>query len=72
MKWEPGFCLLELSLGHEKIGIGTPGWLRGLVPAFGSGRDPGVPASSPTSGSLHGACFSLCPCLCLSLCVSHE
>ena len=38
----------------------------------GSGRDPGVPGSSPTSGSLQGACFSLCLCLCasLSLCVS--
>ena len=29
--------------------------------------DPGVPGSSPTSGSLHGACFSVCLCLCLSL-----
>ena len=50
---------------------GDPGWLSGLVPAFGSGHDPGVPGSSPTSGSLHGACFSLCLCLCLFLCVSH-
>ena len=65
MKWEPGFCLLELSLGHEKIGIGTPGWLRGLVPAFGSGPDPGVPGSSS-----HRA-----PCMepaSPSACVSHE
>ena len=34
------------------------------------GCDPGVPGSSPTSGSLHGACFSLCLCLCLFLSVS--
>ena len=46
--------------------------------AFGPGRDPGVPVSSPTSGFLHGACFSLCLCLylslslSLSLSVSHE
>ena len=37
---------------------------------FSPGCDPGVPGSSPVSGSLHGACFSLCLCLCLS--VSHE
>ena len=49
-----------------------PGWLSGLAPAFGPGRDPGVPGLTPTLGSLHGACFSLCLCLCLSLCVSHE
>ena len=30
---------------------GIPGWLRGLVPAFGLGCDPEVPRSSPTSGS---------------------
>ena len=35
-------------------------------------HDPGVPGSSPTSGSLQGACFSLCLCLCISLSVSHE
>ena len=38
---------------------------------LGSGHDPMVPGSSPTSGSLSGACFSLCLCLCLSLSVSH-
>ena len=38
--------------------------------AFSPDRDPGVPGSSPTSGSLRGACFSLCLCLCLSLCLS--
>ena len=47
--------------------VGIPGWLSGLVPAFGPGHDPGVPGSNPTSGSLDGACFSLCLCLCLSL-----
>ena len=28
--------------------MGIPGWLSGLVPAFGPGRDPGDPGSSPT------------------------
>ena len=39
---------------------------------FGLECDPGVPESSPTSGSLHGACLSLCLCPCLSfpLCLS--
>ena len=50
--------------------VGIPGWLSGLMPAFGPGCDPGVPGSSPTSGSLHGACFSLSLCLCLSLSLS--
>ena len=44
--------------------------------AFGSGHEPGVQGSSPTSGSLRGACFFLCLCLSLScslsLWVSHE
>ena len=31
--------------------------------AVGPGRDPGVPGSSPKSGSLHGAHFSLSPSL---------
>ena len=47
-----------------------PGWLSGWVSALGSGRDPGVLGSSPTSGSLHGAYFSFCLGLCLSLCLS--
>ena len=34
--------------------------------SFGSGDDPGIPGSSPTSGS----CFSLSLCFCLSLCLS--
>ena len=40
---------------------GIPGWLSGLAPAFGPGRDPGVPGSSPTLGSLHGGAA---PALC--------
>ena len=32
--------------------IGTPGWLSGGAPAFGPGRDPGVPGSSPAWSSL--------------------
>ena len=51
-----------------KNDMGIPGWLSSLAPAFGPGRNPGVPESSPTLGSPHGACFSLC----LSLSVSHE
>ena len=47
--------------------VGIPRWLSSLAPAFGPGRDPGVPGSSPASGSRHGACVSLCLCLCLSL-----
>ena len=49
---------------------GDPWWLSGLAPAFGPEHDPGVPGSSPTSGSRQGACFSLCLCLCLSLSLS--
>ena len=56
---------------HKKLfTIGIPGWRNGLAPAFGPGRDPGDPGSSPTLGSLQGACFSLCLCLCLSLSLS--
>ena len=39
--------------------------------AFGSGHDPGLLGSSPTSGSPQGICLSLCLCLCLSICISH-
>ena len=31
--------------------MGIPGWLSGLVPAFGPGRDPGVLGSSPALDS---------------------
>ena len=58
------------NLGMSEKGI--PGGLSGGAPAFGPGRDTGVPGWSPMSGSLRGACFSLCLCLCLSLCVSHK
>ena len=60
-------CVPALTIMFYVMGI--PGWLSGLAPAFGSGRDPGDPGSSPTSSSLRGACFSLCLCLCLFLCV---
>ena len=43
---------------------GVPGCLSGWASAFGSGHDPGVLGSGPTSGSPWGACF------CLSLCLS--
>ena len=36
---------------------GTLEWLSRWATAFGSGHDPGVLGSSPTTGSLHGACF---------------
>ena len=61
-----------LLVQSKGLAIGIPGWLSGLEPAFGPGRDPGVLGSSPTSGSRHGACFSLCLCLCLSLCDYHK
>ena len=35
----------------KKRRLGIPGWRRGLVPAFGPGRDPGDLGSNPTSGS---------------------
>ena len=59
----------EITLATLKKSIIRAAWvLSGWVSAFGSGRDPGIPGSSLTSGSLHGACFSsLCLCLCLSL-----
>ena len=48
---------------------GTPGWLCSLAPAFGPGRDPGDPGSSPTSGSrfMEPASPSACVSASLSL-----
>ena len=66
----PGTTFLSRFTPHQNSKTGTPVWLSGLAPAFGPRHDPGVPGSSPTSGSLHGACFSLCLCLCLSLSLS--
>ena len=43
----------RLTSSNMKI-WGTLGWLSSLAPAFGPGHDPGVPGSSPTSGSLGG------------------
>ena len=48
----------------------TPGWLSGLVPAFGPGHDPGVPGSSPTSGSCREPASPLLMSLPLSLSLS--
>ena len=52
----------------KSLCTGAPGWLSGWASTFGSGHDPGVLGSSPTSGSMQGACFYLS--LCLYLCVS--
>ena len=53
-----------------KLYAGPPGWLSGLVTAFGPGCDPGDPGSSPTSGfCVEPASPSACVCASLSLCV---
>ena len=62
------FMLNKFSINIAQVG--TPRWLSGWAPAFGSGRDPRVLGSSPMLGSPQGVCFSLC--LCLFLCVFHE
>ena len=36
----------------KKLERGMPGWLSGLAPALGPGRDPGDLGSNPTLGSL--------------------
>ena len=62
----------ELSKICQEIPvIGIPGWRSGLVPAFGSGRDPGDPGLNPTSGSrcMEPASPSACVSASLSLCV---
>ena len=56
------------SAAYKITGQGTPGWLSGLAPAFGPGRDPGVPGSRPASGSPHGASSSSA-CVSAALCV---
>ena len=64
----PDSCCKRKIIPFLKVAVqGIPGWLGSLAPAFGPGHDPGVPGSSPASGSRHGACFSLLLCLCLSL-----
>ena len=55
----------------ERCYIGMPGWLSGWASAFGSGRDPGVLGSSPTSGLPLDTLFLPLP-MSLPLCVSHE
>ena len=63
----------EIKNQLNEMQSGIPGWLSGLVPAFGPGCAPGVPGSSPTSGSLHGAASPpACVSASLPLCVSHE
>ena len=59
--------MVSPHLQIRKLRQGIPGWLSGLAPAFGPGRNPGVLGSSAASGSRHGACFSLCLCLCTPL-----
>ena len=56
-----------------KYFYGIPGWLGGLAPAFGPGRDPGDLGSSPASRApcVEPASHSAVS-LALSLSVSHE
>ena len=58
------------SLLLKKGTKGIPGWLSGLAPAFGPGHDPGVPGSSPASGSWHMEPASLSACVSASLSLS--
>ena len=44
-------CCTSAKTSFENRLTGIPGWHSGLVPAFGPGRDPGDPGSSPMSGS---------------------
>ena len=60
----------QAGAAQKHIWKGIPGWLSGLAPAFGPGRDPGVLGLSPAWGSRHRAYFSLLLCLCLSLSLS--
>ena len=48
---------------------GIPGWLSGLAPAFGPGRDPGVPRRTP---GMEPASLSFCVSASLSLYVYNE
>ena len=47
--------VLRRGPGDPWVAQEIPGWLSGLVPAFGPGHDPGVLGSGPMSGSRHGA-----------------
>ena len=52
---------------------GIPEWLSNLAPAFGPGRDPGVPGWSPASGSgMEPASPSSCVSASFSLYVCHK
>ena len=46
---------LIYHIDFKDVATGIPGWFSGLAPAFGPGRDPGDPGSSPTSGSVVGS-----------------
>ena len=46
-----GLTWLDLEFCFKTRATGIPGWRSGLAPAFGPGRDPGDPGSSPASGS---------------------
>ena len=57
---------------QQSLGMGIPGWCSGLAPAFGPGRDPGDPGSTPTSGSRCMEPASPSAYVSASLFVSHE
>ena len=63
-------CELYLTKAvKNQGGVGIPGWLSGLAPACGPGRDPGDPGSNPSSGSqcMEPASPSACVSASLSL-----
>ena len=67
--WEETVVARKVALLAGKCGTyllnwliqGIPGWLSGLVPAFGPGCDPGDQGSSPTSSSLQESLFLSLP-----------
>lgn len=62
--WRSAFACILFNKHLNNITMHrAPAWLSGRATAFGSGHDPGVPGSSPMSGSLQGTYFSLCLCL---------
>ena len=66
----PQFLLHRFICLVKTYSSGAPGWLSGGASAFGSGHDPGVPGSSPTSGSLAGSLLLPLPVsLPLSVCL---
>ena len=53
------------------LNFGMPGWLSGWASALGSGRGPGVPGSSPASGSCMEPAFPPSAYVSASLWVFH-